>query len=391
MMMSDEENALSLGVDYDPSTSVFPGRVLPKEIRVDHGAEYTSHAFNDNLTGGKNKAVMEGLPITINLAPVGTGSMKGVVERFFGEIARRVQAAANSGYGFISNTHKSKHLDTAVLSIRDLRKIIYVLIKAHNNSPIIDYPITPEIASAINVVTPNALWEFFSEKTIPGFSVETEKQRNAARFGLLKTDKTFKLSRRQISYRALLYWDLGDDEELIDRAKALGGKSESIIGMRYDPRTVNELFRADKNGIIHCYHLASKRDNMIAFHGMRWAIADSFITEQKTKRQQLLVEQNEIQLRTEAEIGSILQDAASSRLPACGDKKHRRANRKIEAEVQSAVDSRTRNKKFLDAVTVEPELIEVAFEEGSEPEKLMDLIDITDYEALSKLYGLEEE
>ncbi len=68
MMMSDADNAAMIDAQY--TTEVFPGRVLPDQIRVDHGSEYVSNDLKENLTGGSKRGTLEGCPVDINLAPV---------------------------------------------------------------------------------------------------------------------------------------------------------------------------------------------------------------------------------------------------------------------------------------------------------------------------------
>ena len=136
MMMTDRENAEYFGVEYDESRPVFPGCVLPREIRVDHGSEYVSKDITENLTGGAKSGTMEGVPIAINLAPVGMGSMKGIVEQFFNELHKSIQRSLNSRMGYVTGTHGSKHMEEAVLNIVDFRRIVYETIRTYNNSPL---------------------------------------------------------------------------------------------------------------------------------------------------------------------------------------------------------------------------------------------------------------
>lgn len=402
MMLTDEEIAYMFGVDYDESTPVFPGCMLPREIRVDHGSEYISNALTENLTGGNGSAVLEGVPIAINLVPVAMGSLKGLVERVFGIIHRHVQQALESGMGYVSGTHVAKHHQDAVLNIEDFRKIVYECIKLYNNTPIVDYPITPEMSAVMTIVTPNALWEFFAKTRLHGVDTSDEKIRAAARYGLMKNDKSFTLSRKQISYRNTLYWDIGDDENLMHQALQCRDGSETI-DVRYDPRSVNTLYRADpKSGMIYRYSLAEKRPAMASFYGMRWPVADQWISGFRSNRYEAQIQKGDAYILSEAKTREIADRAAEGKGNTKNNTKDRRAFAKVERAALTAFDTARKNEIFYGessepvvypeneseiAATVTP----IAKLSAPDEDEIIPSVDLTDMAAIARIYGLEED
>lgn len=426
MMMSDEENAYIFGVDgvdYDPEKPVFPGCMLPMEIRVDHGAEYTSHAIAENLTGGCKTARLEGVPVGINLVPVAMGSMKGLVERFFGNLHRICQNALESKMGYITGTHRSRHHDEAALTIKEFREIVYATIKLHNNSPIVDYPVTPAIAAAVQTITPNNLWAYFAETRLGGFDVSDEQTRIAARYGLMKRDKVFTLSRKQISYKNTLYWDFGEDENLKFEAIKLGDGS-SNIDVRYDPRSVDTLYRADpKSGRIFRYTLAEKRPAMAGLAHLRWPVADEWIKQMRSRRYKAICQKEDARILTESKAAEIAQQAQSKKPEGKNQTENRREYRAVELEALTRYDTQRKNQvfygdKIVDPATGEvlgldeevkealPEAFEILMPEipaeeaatiTAEPinatddeDEIIPEIDLTDIDALARGFGIRD-
>ena len=397
MMMSDIDNAFMFGAEYDESKPVFPGCTLPREIRVDHGSEYVSHAIAENLTGGSNSGTLEGVPIAISLVPVATGSLKGIVERFFGQLHRTVQSALKSGFGYVTGTHATKHFQEAVMTIEDFRRIVYETIRLHNNSPVPDYPVTPSITEAIPVITPNTLWDYYSKSRLSGFDVSNDDIRAAARFGLMKKDHDFKLSKRQISYRNTLYWDLGEDDGLKYEAICLGEKSASIE-MRYDPRSVNTLYRADKKtGRIFRYRLAEKRPEMQEFRNMRWPVVDKWITEWRSKRYEAIAKKADERMMSEAKIASIAQQALIDKGPSKNTVKNRRESAQLERAALVAFDQQRKDQIFYDdsadSAEIQPEIPEISVTPiepatSDDDDEVITEVGIMDVDAMAKAYGL---
>lgn len=395
MLLPEQEYLMLLGIENE--TGVIPGAMFPHSIRVDHGAEYTSKALMENLTGGSTKGNLEGFPTDIHIVPVGTGSLKSIVERTFGSVHHSIQNAVQSGMGYVNDSHKSRHDKEAVMNIVDFRRVIFELVKKHNSCPIQDYPMTPELSNAVPIPTPNALWDYFKNTQISGYDVSDPDIRNAVRYGLLLKDKTFQLSRKQISYKDTLYWDIEMDTDLTYKARNLGNKKEAL-DVRYDPRSVNEIYRKDeKTGRIWIYKLAEKRENMKAFKPLLWPAVDKWITEQRSKRYEMIEMKKRAGIETEAKIANIADEAQSCKPKGDNITKNKKDAARIENAVVSAVDTLARNALFADETdqmtedVIDVEETPVVSVIEAEADDIIPVIDIRDKDTLLQLYGYEEE
>ena len=273
LVMDNSEKIRMLGVDA--TDVVFPGPIIPEKIRVDHGAEYTSKALMENLTGGQEYYRFEGIPTTIKLTRPGTGSNKSSVERPWSEFDRALADACGHGHGYRSDTHGSKHRIEAHCNIFEFRKIVFEIVKAHNLSPQ-NYPITPEALDSVPEMTPMQMWAYLEEHY--GLGITMDKfNRNAYRYSIL-LKQNLQISRKQISYKDILFWDVQECKELVNKSLMYKDKKQ-YIEVRTDPRTVSKVFYKDSTGVIYVLPLAGKRSNMRAFAQMRWAEFDKWYTD----------------------------------------------------------------------------------------------------------------
>ena len=357
MLMADSEIAYMNGVQAKDH-AVFPGPCVPEQIRVDHGAEYVSHALRENLTGGRDSFTLRGLPIQINLAPPGTGSMKGLVEGYFSVLDRRIQEALGSKHGFVSHAKKSKHYKKAVLTLEHVRQIAYEVAAYYNTREMTEYPVTPEMAAVLPSRSPLCIWDYYKGLYGLSYSIETDMMRNTVRAGLLPNNRTFKLSRRQISYRDLLYYDIGSDEGLIARAKVLGNRKETL-DVRYDPRSVDRLYRFGEDGSLYVYLLASKRDNMRSFAGWSWYMVDSFCEQEREKKKIMKKKNEEKKVLSHGNV-KMIADAAerAADLSKPAIQKDITEAGTIERIAATHADSRKRDMIFGEDVPVLPAMVE---------------------------------
>ena len=341
MLMDDETNAKINMSIY--SGSVLPGPVIPEKLRCDQGAEYTSKAFRENLTGGNNYGHLEGVPIDIALEPPATGSLKGVVERLFGTLDQELYDAASNKNGSKSDIHGSEHKKNAVLDIEKARQLTYLTIAEHNNTYSPGFPATPEILKYVPEMTPLALWNYFTNNFGQHYK-PTRQLVDQMRYGLMLKNKKFSLSRRQISYKDYLYYDIEIDKELTIRAKLLGDRKESIE-IRYDPRNIKKLYRRDDKGQVHIYQLAEKKDHLRYVEHMNWNEADSFINELKENAKKQIEKKEEIRTQTHAKMKEIVDEARANHSGKNNLKNINEAG-KIECQAVSIYDRHVRDKYF---------------------------------------------
>ena len=402
MLMTDEENA-RMNMAACSSAPVFPGPMIPDEIRTDQGAEYTSKALKENLTGGEKKYSLEGVPVTVNLARPGTGSMKGLVERIFGNIDSDIRDALGGGSGIVKKTSRSRHQKEAALSIFDVRQMIYAIISAHNNEPVINYPVTPGMSAIRADWSPNALWDHFAGIYGTGIDCTDEGMRNAVRYGLMKKDKVFRLSQKQISYKDFLYYDLGDDTELMRRARIMASEKKSeMIEVRYDPRSVDRIYRNCEDGSIRIYHLAAKRRNLRSFEDMGWAEFDVWIKEIKHQQYEQRLQKDDAAAMRKAEFRDIADESAKAKGAVSGPVSMKEIRKEAIAErnALTAYDQKKRDDIFgikkpetLEAAEEKQPVPAVMIEEKKEKEPAPTLPDVApdDFDVIFAAYGMGED
>ena len=387
LLMDNAEKCRMLGVDTD--TVVFPGPIIPEKIRVDQGAEYTSKALMENLSGGQEYYQFDGIPTTIKLTRPGTGSNKASVERPWSEFDRALADACGHGHGYRSDTHGSKHRIEAHCNIIEFRKIVFEIVKAHNLSPQ-NHPVTPELIAEVPDMTPMHMWEYL--ETHYGYGITIDKYaRNAYRYSLM-LKKALKISRKQVSYKDILYWDVVEVKELVDKALMYKDKSEPIE-VRIDPRTVSKVYYKDSDGVIYVLPLAKKRSNMKPFAAMRWAefdkwYAESFLPHNKNlgnDKERALQDLHSTLRRT------IEESAASAPVPVKGSTttEIRKAGA-IERKALTLFDNSIRDDIMGTAGLVIPELDgEDVIDVGAEVITENKAIDLSDKATYAMIMGLD--
>ena len=381
MIMDNDEKCRMLGVEPD-GTVAFPGMIIPEEIRVDHGSEYISKALKDNLTGGEEYYQLEGVPTTIALTRPGTGSNKAIVERSFSEFERALASATGYRHGHRSDTPRSKHRIETHVNIIQLRRIIYEIVKNHNNSVLTSYPFTPELIERVPSCTPLNLWGYLSEQYGAGITLD-KNSRNSYRFSLM-LKRSLRISRKQIWYKQILYWDVQECKEVWDRTQLKKDKSD-LIEVRYDPRTVSRIYYKDKKGTIYEFKLATKRSNQKSFSSMSWAEFDRWYDEVYVPYKKSLKEQKKNDMeKLDFKIYELVNNADTSPVAKTSTKEIRKAG-KIERSALTIYDNCVRDKIFgtSDSEDIyDVEAVEVPYEE-------VEKIDMSDPKKYAEVMGLD--
>ena len=394
MLMNDAENAFMNGVTQK-NHQVFPGPCIPEMIRVDHGSQYISKAMRENLTGGCDGVTLQGLPIAIELAPPGTGSMKGLVEGFFGVFDQRIQDALHSKYGFVSKAKKSKHYKDAVLTIANVRQIAYEVVDYYNNRELEKKNYTPpeEILSAVPVRSPLKLWEYYTMHYGLAFDVTSDAMRNTARLGVMLKNRTFKVSRKQISYRDFLYYDITEDAALCAMATASKNASKKIE-VRYDPRTVDRLYRIGDDGETYVYPLAKARNSMRSYEGKSWYYVDAVCDKETDEDRQRRKRNADKRIELKSNVQMIAKNAEeNARTLGEANQKNISEAGTVERVITTTVDSRKRD--YIFGETKQPVLLlpeeqqpeEVIPEEIEETEELHDDPSDLSMDSILALFG----
>ena len=130
------------------SEDMWPSCYLPGRILVDRGAEYRSY---------EAKRIFRELNIHRELAPAGSGSMKGLVEQWFHQM-HSSQNPSLEKHGLIEKRYDSKHHKEACLTIDDFTVMLINFVIHHNCSVLSDYPLTADMISKrvfLNMVAKN--------------------------------------------------------------------------------------------------------------------------------------------------------------------------------------------------------------------------------------------
>lgn len=371
MLMTDEDNAAINLSGY--KRRVFPGPMIPEELRCDQGSEYTSRAFRENLTGGNVNGMFEGVPVRISLVAPGLGSHKGIVEHFFATLDQMLLASLSYSNGGKSHAHGSRHEEKAVLTIQDMRQLIYIAVSMHNNSAITGYTASLEVHENVKTYTPLNLWDYFGKQY--GFGIRaTVDVIQKMRYGLMLKRDDFQISQKQISYSDYLYYDITSDEDLV-REAVLTGKIKKKITVRYDPRTIAKIYHKDGKGRIHEFPLAAKRDYLRKVEHMDWAQFEIFNTDRIKKISIQVKEKDEAMGYAQEEMRYIVEEAAKMH-EGKNIKKNIKEAGKIEKQVMNAFDNRMREEAFgetqdeypqIEEELVEAEAVEIEEEDLDTP------------------------
>ena len=299
-------------------SEVCPMGFIPQELRTDHGAEYTSEDM---------RRVGREIGMNIVLAPPATGSMKGLVEQSFHQFQELVRSAAG-GTGVIMKTHDSKHYETACTDLDDIRRMAYRFVIYFNQHKRDGYPLTKEMIQAEVPPIPSSIWQYGCEYLMTPRWL-TESTRRTAFFALLKTDRKFQISRRGITYRGLFYEN--GEQWLLEKMWKTGKKREVLPGVRYDPRSINNVYLME-DGALHIIPLNEIREEQRTFRDMSWKEYDELWKRKKDTSKGLEAYDLEQQVNVQRDMADVIATAKKLQNAGKNRKKNIRDARKQEQE-----------------------------------------------------------
>lgn len=365
ILMTDEELAFMCGVPYEEKP-FRPSRMVPDEIRVDRGAEYMSNAVRDNLTGGSEAYTLEGIPVSINICPPGTGSMKGRVEGFFSELSKRLRRAAQHGNGVVSTANNSRHYDEGELSIMDARKIVYELVREFNTENELTSYIPELLREEVKNRSPYSIWKA-AEAHYGGGVPVNDANAKIIRYSLFKKSDIFRLSREMVSYKDIAFWDIRDDDMLVAKALANGKKREPIE-LRYDPRTAMSVWRLDEYGNIRRYDLAKGHLSTLDIRNWSFLRLMKFAESDASERYRIKKENQIRSIDSTERLMGVVEEAKARRPEGKSSKKNIRVAAEIERAVVTAADNIKRGIIFDELPKEEPrEITDVTVEAEVKP------------------------
>ena len=297
------------GINLDKD--VCPWGFIPGEIRADHGSEYTSE---DVRRIGRETGM------NISLVAPGTGSLKGLVEQTFHQFQERL--GASGGEGFVLKRYGSRHYETACTDIEDVRKIAYKYVEYHNRHLISGYKKTKDMMEKGIDAIPYKIWQYgikhiLSPKRITG------DMRDRFIFAILKADKRFTISKRGISYRNSLYYDVSEDW-FIDMMREAGDKIKTLEGVRYDPRNVDHVYLM-LEGELKVIPLNTRRANLATFKDMSWNAYEELRKKDEERKKALETDDILLTARLEKDMENIIDTSKKMQSSGKNTKKDMKA------------------------------------------------------------------
>ena len=295
---------------------ICPAGFLPSELRTDHGAEYTS---SDVRRLGRETG------INLSLVAPGTGSLKGLVEQAFHQFQEKLRGSAE-GTGIIQKKYASKHYETACVNIDDVRRIVCEFILYFNQHVREGFSQTRGMLEAGVPPIPAAIWKYGCEHVASPRWI-TKEAREQIMFSFMKTDRTFKVSRRGITYRGLFFEN--SDEWLMLKMKEAGNRSLKLDGVRYDPRSVKSIFMM-VDGVVREIPLNAVREEQMTFRDMTWKAYDELYAKRNSMIKSLRGNEIELSVNTQKNIADVIETSKRLQEPKRNRKKNIRENLRAE-------------------------------------------------------------
>ena len=227
------------------SSNIWPSHVLPHRLRSDYGSEYISYEL---------ERICNELNIQKENVSPGTGSLKGLVEQSFHQF-HSVNNWLFENNGLIEKRHDSKHKETASMTLRDFKELLYLTVISHNSKYMKEYPLTRDMRKKKVKPIPYEIWQYGVNKYGMPRVITNEDN---FRFTLLEDVKA-SISKDGVTFKGLKYINF-DDEELFKQMINAGNK-RIPINCRIDSRCVNNLYYA-ADGKIHTLYLNINKTGM---------------------------------------------------------------------------------------------------------------------------------
>ena len=254
-IIEDKQELLrSVGIELDGEIP-WPSDFIPASVRCDNGSDFTSNPFEE---------VCDRLGIKVEHVPPKMGSLKPLVEHSFHLFQQGIRSEL-AGIGLIEKDAISRR-KVLCLTLRECRQLLYSFVIFHNARANINYPRTPDMIKRKIGTSPIALWEYGILTAGSPRLIRTPAQKQQFIYDLMIKDKA-SMSRFGIKFEGL--WYTSDDEDMLEKFYDAGDKRKTLE-IRYDPRTVDEIYTDDR-GVLKAFPLNPEKNNNIDFSGMTWS------------------------------------------------------------------------------------------------------------------------
>lgn len=339
-----QEFCQRFGMSFD-NPALWPSNIIPKRVRVDHGAEFKGKQF---------ERICDELGIERILVPVATGSMKGIVEQSFRQLHLK-QNMHLENHGLIEKRHDSKHHTESSLNIEQYTRMVINFILTHNQQYITSYQPTKDmIVNKIQSI-PAVLWEYGIKKYGEPRPITNREQ---YLFNLMTPVKA-KLNKRGIGYKELWYLPDMNEDTKISREMFNAGTKNVPFEVRIDMRDVGAVYYLRDGKLI-------KAPLNTRLHGNDFGQLTMKEYECLLQMKKAMLAEGKIHNEAVSAfnyaVNEAIVDEAKKRTPS--DKKHLRASR--EQEKQN-VSFDNRISKRMPQALPEPEVVEALPEPQPEP------------------------
>jgi transposase InsO family protein len=314
-----------IGIDFDDGISIadlWPTGIKPRVVKFDNGSDFISKPI---------ARILKELNIRAEFVSPATGSLKPLVENFFGTIKRDLDDLLEHK-GLIRQTYGSKHHAESCLTYDDAYKIVLNAVLYHNSHILASYVKSADMKEKGVVTSPMELWRYGNQVLVPA---TTFVNRDDALFHMMLPCKDATFSRYGIKRKGLPYFN-SSDTELHNRMFLQGSKSTKFE-CRYDPRDMGHLYYL-KDGKIQKASLPSDDYRYQSYFGMSEKRFDEL--EALSKEKDVLIEEVNTQARiSKRRIDKDIIDAASKQHPGKNKVKAMKQARKTEKEFISGENS----------------------------------------------------
>lgn len=301
---------------------VWPTNIKPRIIKFDNGSDFISKPIAH---------ILKELNIQAEFVSPATGSLKPLVENFFGTIKRGLDDLLENK-GLIRQVYGSKHHEKACLTFEDAYRIVLNHVLYHNTHILTTYTKSADMKMKGIITSPMELWKYGNQTLMPA---TTFVSRDDALYHMLLPCQDAKLSRFGIERKGLPFFN-PSDKDLQNRMFKQGTKTTKFE-CRYDPRDMGHLYYL-KDGVLQIASLPSDDYRLRSYYGMSEKRFNEL--ESLSRDQNALVEE----LNTQARINKRRADkaiinAAAREHPVQNQVKDMKKARKEEKEFISGQNS----------------------------------------------------
>lgn len=232
-LVEDKEKLFQkYGITFSPENGytiddLWPTGYKPRVVKFDNGSDFISKPVS---------RILSELNIRKENVPAATGSLKPLVENFFGSVKRGLDDLLEHK-GLIRQTYNSNHHKEACLTFDDAYLIVLNEVIYHNSHVLTSYMKSADQKEKGIIASPMNLWKYGMNNMVPA---DKFLSRDDVLYHILLPCKDAKITKNGIIRKGMPYFN-PEDEVLREKMFAQGSKREAFE-CRYDPRDMAHLY-----------------------------------------------------------------------------------------------------------------------------------------------------